>query len=255
VTPDHPVSVQRLDGHTALANSLALRLADITPEAEDPEGGTIVRDSSGAPTGILKDLAADLVSRAIPEPSHEMNLSAARAALAEAARFGVQDNSSVDPLRTYQDLRARGELTARFYVWRYASSLEALNKAGVRTGLGDEWIPLGAIEFLSDGSMGSGKAAFFAPYSDDAKTSGLLVHPVPELERLVQEADAAGFQLAVHAIGDRANSLVEPLDPRLGLYAAVTRELPQGGPPGGLTVVGGKVVFERAGATPPAPGR
>ena len=325
VTPDHPVFVQRLDGHMALANSLALRLSGVTRESKDPEGGTIVRDAAGEPTGILKDNAEELVTRAIPEPSREMNLRAARAALKEAARVGVttiQDNSSVDALRTYQDLRAAGELTARFYVWRYASSaLEPLEKAGLRTGLGDEWIRLGALKILSDGSMGSGTAAFFDPYTDDPKTSGLLLYPVPELERLIREADAAGFQLAVHVIGDRANSLVldafekaaaanparerrfriehaqvvrkadlaryrrlgviasiqpshgiddmrwaerrigrersrdaynvrsfteagipvafgtdwfvEPLDPRLGLYAAVTRERPEGGPPGG----------------------
>jgi hypothetical protein len=323
-TPRHPVFVQRLDGHMALANSLALRLAGVTRETADPPGGTIVRDAAGEPTGVLKDNASDLVARVIPEPSREMNLRAARAALLEAARVGVttiQDNSAVDALPTYRDLRARGELTARMYVWRYASAMPALLQAGIRSGLGDEWIRLGALKILSDGSMGSGTAAFFDPYTDDAKTSGLLLQPVPELERLILEADAAGFQLAVHAIGDRANSLVldafekaarangprdrrfriehaqvvrkqdlkrfkalgviasiqpshciddmrwaekrigrarsrdaynfrsftaagipvafgtdwfvEPLDPRLGLYAAVTRELPAGGPAGG----------------------
>jgi predicted amidohydrolase YtcJ len=324
LTPDHPVFVQRLDGHMALANSLALRLAGVTRETRDPDGGTIVRDAAGEPTGILKDNAEGLVTRVIPEPSREMNLRAARAALKEAARVGVttiQDNSSVDALGTYQDLRATGELTARFYVWRYISAREPLEKAGLRTGLGDEWIRLGALKILSDGSMGSGTAAFFDPYTDDPKTSGLLLYPVPELERLIREADAGDFQLAVHAIGDRANSLVldafekaaaanpprdrrfriehaqvvrkadlaryrrlgviasiqpshaiddmrwaerrigterardsynvrsftaagipvafgtdwfvEPLDPRLGLYAAVTRERPEGGPEGG----------------------
>jgi predicted amidohydrolase YtcJ len=253
-----------------------------------------------------------------------MNLRAARAALAEAARFGVttiQDNSAVDALPTYQELRARGELTARMYVWRYADAMGPLMRAGVRTGLGDEWIRLGALKILSDGSMGAGTAAFFDPYADDPKTTGLLLHPEDELDRMIREADAAGFQLAVHAIGDRANALVldafekaaraggprdrrfriehaqvvrkqdlsrykalgvvasiqpshciddmrwaekrigkarcrdaynfrsftaagipvafgtdwsvEPLDPRLGLYAAVTREYPQGGPAGG----------------------
>jgi predicted amidohydrolase YtcJ len=325
VTPDHPVFVQRLDGHMALANTLALRLAGIDRETKDPPGGTVVRDASGQSTGILKDNAQELVSRVIPEASREMNLRAARAALAEAARRGVttiQDNSSVDALPTYQELRARGELTARMSVWRYAASaLDPLVKAGVRSGLGDDWIRLGPLKILSDGSMGSGTAAFFEPYSDDPKTSGLLLHPVAELDRMIGEADAAGFQLAVHAIGDRANALVldafekatrangprdrrfriehaqvvrkqdlarykalgvvasiqpshciddmrwaekrigparcrdaynfrsftaagipvafgtdwfvEPLDPRLGLYAAVTRELPGGGPPGG----------------------
>ncbi len=307
-----------------LANGLALRAAGITRDTPDPAGGTIVRDASGEPTGILKDNAQELMARAIPEPSREMNLRAAKAALREAARFGVttiQDNSSADALPTYQELRARGELTARLYVWRYAELLEPLRRSGVRTGLGDDWIRLGAIKILADGSMGAGTADFFEPYSDDPKTSGLLLYPVPELERLVREADAAGFQLAVHAIGDRANSLVldafekaaaangprerrfriehaqvvrkadlpryealgviasiqpshciddmrwaerrigrarcrdaynfrsftaagipvafgtdwsvEPLDPRLGLYAAVTRELPAGGPAGG----------------------
>jgi predicted amidohydrolase YtcJ len=323
-TPDHPVWVQRLDGHMALANSLALRLAGITRDTPDPDGGTIVRDAAGEPTGVLKDNAESLVDRVIPEPTREMNLRAARAALAEAARFGVtsiQDNSSVDALPTYQDLRARGELTARLYVWRYVDALAPLVKAGVRTGLGDDWIRLGAIKILSDGSMGAGTAAMFEPYSDDPGTKGLLLYPVDELDRLVREADAAGFQLAVHAIGDRANALVldafekaarangprerrwriehaqvvrkadlaryqalgviasiqpshciddmrwaeariglarckdayrfrsflaagvpvafgtdwfvETLDPRLGLYAAVTRERPEGGPAGG----------------------
>jgi predicted amidohydrolase YtcJ len=324
VTPEHPVFVQRLDGHMALANSLALRLAGINHETRDPEGGTVVRDASGEPTGILKDNAEQLVSRIIPEASRDMNLRAARAALAEAARVGVttiQDNSSVDALPTYQQLRESGELTARMYVWRYADAMDPLMKAGVRTGLGDEWVRVGAVKILSDGSMGSGTAAFFEPYADDAQTTGLLLHPVPELDRMIREADAAGFQLAVHAIGDRANALVldafekavaangprdrrfriehaqvvrkqdlprykalgvvasiqpshciddmrwaekrigparcrdaynfrsftaagitvafgtdwfvEPLDPRLGLYAAVTREFPGGGPPGG----------------------
>jgi predicted amidohydrolase YtcJ len=323
-TPEHPVFVQRLDGHMALANSRALRLAGITRDTPDPDGGTIVRDARGEPTGILKDNAMDLMARAVPEPSREMNLRAARAALREAARLGVttiQDNSSDEAWDVYQALRTAGELTARLYVWRPPGALPGLSKAGKRTGDGDHWVRLGAIKILSDGSMGSGTAAFFEAYSDDPGTTGLLLYPVRELERLIREADAAGFQLAVHAIGDRANSLVldafekaarangarerrwriehaqvvrkadiaryrdlgviasiqpshciddmrwaerrigaarardsynfrsftgagvavafgtdwfvEPLDPRLGLYAAVTREFPEGGPPGG----------------------
>ena len=211
VTPDHPVFVQRLDGHMALANSPALRLGGDHAREPDPPGGTIVRDAEREPTGILKDNAADLVTRVIPEPSREMNLRAARAALKEAARVGVttiQDNSSVDALPTYQDLRAHGRADRALYVWRSISAREPLVKAGLRSGLGDDWIRLGALKILSDGSMGSGTAAFFEPYADDPKTSGLLLYPVPELERMIREADAAGFQLAVHAIGDRANSLV-----------------------------------------------
>jgi predicted amidohydrolase YtcJ len=323
-TAEHPVFVNRLDGHMALANSLALRLAGIDRGTPDPPGGSIVRDASGEPTGVLKDNAEELMARVIPEPSREMNLRAARAALGEAARLGVttiQDNSAADALPTYQALRERGELTARMSVWRPIAHLPELRKTGVRSGLGDDWIRLGALKILADGSMGAGTAAFFEPYADDPGTRGLLLYPVEELARLVLEADAAGFQLAVHAIGDRANSLVldafeaalrangtrerrfriehaqvvrkadlaryrrlgviasiqpshciddmrwaekrigsarcreaynfasftrlgipvafgtdwyvEPLDPRLGLYAAVTREYREGGPPGG----------------------
>ncbi len=326
VTPEHPVFVSRLDGHMALANSLALRLAGVTRDTRDPAGGTIVRDASGEPTGILKDNAAEFVFRVVPEASREMNLRAARAALAEAARVGVttiQDNSAVDALPTYQQLRAQRELTARIYVWRYAAaSLAPLLATGVRTGLGDEWIRVGALKILSDGSIGSATAALFEPFVSNPASRGLLLHTPEELQRLIGEADAAGFQLAVHAIGDRANSLVldaferaaaadgprdrrlriehaqhvrpadiarfkalgviasvqpshciddmrfvekhvgrsrladayrwksfldagvalafgtdwfvEPLDPRLGLYAAVTREFPEGGPAGGF---------------------
>jgi predicted amidohydrolase YtcJ len=211
VTGDHPVFVSRLDGHMALANSAALRLAGITRDTKDPDGGTIVRDAAGEPTGILKDNAESLVDRVIPDPSREMNLRAARAALREAARFGVttiQDNSSVDALPTYQALRAAGELTARLYVWRYVESMKPLIATGVRTGLGDDWIRMGALKILSDGSMGSATAAFFDPYLDRPETRGLLIHPVDELDSMIADADAAGFQLAVHAIGDRANALV-----------------------------------------------
>src|SRR5215510_6987817 len=154
VTPDHPVFVNRLDGHMCLANSLALKLAGVTRETRDVPGGTIVRDAAGEPTGVLKDNAQELVTRVIPEPTREMNLRAARAALREAARFGVtsiHDNSSADALPTYQDLRAAGELTARLNVWRYIAALPALKQAGVRSGLGDDWIRLGPIKILSDG--------------------------------------------------------------------------------------------------------
>src|SRR5207247_652301 len=231
--PDHPVFVQRLDGHMALANSLALRLAGVRRESRDPDGGTIVRDAAGEPTGILKDNAEELVRRAIPEPSREMNLRAARAALTAAARVGVttiQDNSSIDALRTYQDLRARAELTARFYVWRSISSREPLEKAGLTSGLGDDWIRLGALKILSDGSMGSGTAAFFDPYTDDPGTSGLPLYPVPALARHRRHALGG----AAHRQGARARELQRPLvhrrrDPR-GLRHGLVRGAPRPAP-------------------------
>ena len=148
--------------------------------------------------------------RAMPEPSREMNVRAAKAALAHAASLGVtsvQDNSAIDALPTYQQIRAEGGLLARINVWR-PSAMKSLIASGVRSGLGDDWIRIGAIKILSDGSMGAGTAAFFEPYTDEPTTSGLLLYPVEELNQMIDEADAAGFQLAVHAIGDRANALV-----------------------------------------------
>ena len=210
-TKDHPVAVNRLDGHMILANSAALRAAGIDRDTKDPFGGTIVRDAAGDPTGILKDNAQDLLYKVLPDPTREMNVRAAKAALAHAASLGVtsvQDNSSIDALPAYQQIRAEGGLTARLNVWRPVSAMNSLVAAGVRSGLGDDWIRIGAIKILSDGSMGAGTAAFFEPYSDEPTTSGLLLYPVDELNRMIDDADAAGFQLAVHAIGDRANALV-----------------------------------------------
>lgn len=211
VTPDNPVLVDRVDGHMALANGAALAAARIDRTTPDPEGGTIVRDSAGEPTGVLKDNAIDLVAKVVPPPTHEQNLRAVRGALKEAARLGVtslQDASDADALRTYVELARAGELTARINVWRAADTLPALIAGGVSTGLGDDWVRVGAVKLYADGSMGAGTAAFFAPYADDSKTSGLLVTPIPELSRMVEEADRHGLQLAVHAIGDRANALV-----------------------------------------------
>lgn len=211
VTKENPVAVNRLDGHMILANSLALRAAGIDRDTKDPFGGTIVRDAKGEPTGILKDNAQDLLYNALPAPTREMNVRAAKAALAHAASLGVtsvQDNSSIDALPTYQQIRAEGGLLARINVWRPVAAMKSLIDAGVRSGLGDDWIRIGAIKILSDGSMGAGTAAFFEPYADEPTTSGLLLYPVEELTRMIDEADEAGFQLAVHAIGDRANAMV-----------------------------------------------
>ena len=211
VTKDNPVAVNRLDGHMILANSPALRAAGIDRTTKDPFGGTIVRDARGEPTGILKDNAQDLLFRVLPDPTREMNVRAAKAALAHAASLGVtsvQDNSSIDALPTYQQIRAQGGLLTRINVWRPVGAMKSFIDAGVRSGLGDDWIRIGAIKILSDGSMGAGTAAFFEPYTDEPTTSGLLLYPVEELNGKIDEADAAGFQLAVHAIGDRANALV-----------------------------------------------
>jgi predicted amidohydrolase YtcJ len=218
LVPGHPVFVQRLDGHMGVANSLALELAGITRDTQSPEGGEIVRDASGEPTGLLKDNAMTLVFRAVPPSTEEEVLEKARAALRHAAELGVttiQDlTSSGMELRAYRTLRDRGELTARIYSTQ-AHGIAGLVDAGVTTGFGDHWLRVGGIKLFADGSMGSGTAAFFEPYADEPRTRGLLLQPPEELEKAMFEADAAGFQLVVHAIGDRANAIVIDIVERL----------------------------------------
>jgi predicted amidohydrolase YtcJ len=211
VTPEHPVFVQRLDGHMGVANALAMKLAGITRDTKAPDGGTIVRDASGEPTGVFKDNATDLVTRAIPPDTLDETMDKARAALKHAASLGVttiQDmTASATELRAYNALRASGELTARIYSIQN-HGIEGLVEAGIATGFGDDWIRIGGQKLFADGSMGSGTAAFFEPYTDDPSTRGLLIHTREALEKAIFAADAAGFQVIVHAIGDRANAMV-----------------------------------------------
>jgi hypothetical protein len=211
VTPDNPVFVQRLDGHMAIANTLAMRLAKIASTTKSPDGGTIVRDASGEPTGIFKDNAMDLITRAVPADTIDETIEKARAALAHAASVGVttiQDmTAGATELQAYQTLRARGELTARIYSIQN-HGIDGLVAAGVTTGFGDDWVRIGGIKLFADGSMGSGTAAFYEPYADDPSTKGLLIHEPEALEAAIFAADAAGFQVIVHAIGDRANAIV-----------------------------------------------
>ncbi len=211
VTPEHPVFVNRLDGHMAVANSLALKLAGITRETKDPPGGLIVRDKSGEPTGVLKDAAQELVERFIPEKSFEEKLVAARAATDYAAKVGVTsvtDMSAGEDVGLYQYLLDRGELKNRIYAIRSIVSWEVLGKSGVRAAFGSDMLRIGGLKGFADGSLGSTTALFFEPYKDSPDTRGLLFDQMlPEgimLKRVIA-ADKAGLQVMIHAIGDEAN--------------------------------------------------
>lgn len=214
VTPDHPVFVSRLDGHMALANSLALKLAKVTKDTKEIPGGLIVRDAKGEPTGVLKDAALELVDAVIPPRSWDENLAAARAATAHAASVGVtsvQDMSAGNDVGLYQFLLERGELKTRIYGMRSILSWEVLGKTGVRAGFGNDWLRFGGLKGFSDGSLGSTTALFFEPYKDAPDTRGLLFDQMlPEgiMLKRVLPADAAGLQVMIHAIGDRANAII-----------------------------------------------
>jgi hypothetical protein len=224
LTPDTPVLLTRYDGHMALANALVLRLAGITRETKDPPGGTIVRDKNGYPTGLLKDAAMALVDHVIPPPSGEQLLRMIRAAMNEARRFGVtsiHDISSTEDVRAYQTLAARGELTLRIYCVTPLPQWQATATAGLRAGFGNDWIHLGALKGFADGSLGSTTALFEQPYTDAPETSGLpnaMMLPEGNMLKMALGADKAGLQLAVHAIGDKANRIM------LDVYSEVAKQ-------------------------------
>ena len=176
VTPKHPVWVHRLDGHMALGNSLALKLAGVTKNVRDVPGGAIERDAKGEPTGVLKDNAMDLVDQSIPEPSLETKQAALIAAMDHLTQFGIT---------SVHDMSAD-------------SDLEQIRLASGRS----------QLKGFQDGSLGSKTAAMEADYSDAPGARGLLVTPPEQLYDAVITSYNWGLQVAIHAIGDRANSLL-----------------------------------------------
>jgi predicted amidohydrolase YtcJ len=212
---DHPVFVNRLDGHMSLANTLALELAGVTRNTPEPPGGAIVRDAAGEPAGVLKDAAQAAVENVMPAPSDEEITAAIRAAMRYAAENGVtsvQDVSAASQyLRVYQRLLQGGELTVRISGSQPLASWHRLASVGILANFGGPMLHIGGLKAFADGSLGSATALFFEPYTDDPSTSGLASDEmIPESKMLGQivGADRAGLQIAVHAIGDRANDLV-----------------------------------------------
>ncbi|WP_129776996.1 amidohydrolase [Peristeroidobacter soli] len=225
-TPNTPVFVSRLDGHMALANSLVLKLAGIDEKTPDPAGGSIVRDKSGRPTGVLKDNALNLVFKVIPAPSdQELSQGLARAMEHAAARgvTQVHDMGGIEDFRVldlYRRTRASDQLRVRIY--SFVPMAERQQAAGYKNknGTGDEWLRWGGVKGFVDGSLGSTTAWFHKPYDDAPNTTGLTMVEPEKLRAAIVESDEAGLHVAVHAIGDRANDWL--LD--------VFEKIEQGGP-------------------------
>ncbi|HSE38680.1 MAG TPA: amidohydrolase [Blastocatellia bacterium] len=223
-TRENPVFVTRLDGHMGLANSAALRMAGVTKESKDPPGGTVVRDARGEPTGILKDNAQGLVYRVIPSSTEAEREQALEASLAEAARFGVTSIQDITPWEDYEPYRRfrdSGRLTVRVYARTPMSQWKRQAEIVTKRGAGDDWLKLGGLKAFMDGSLGSTTALFFEPFSDSPNTSGLMVDdniPEGKLKQNIKDADKAGLQCSIHAIGDKANNVL------LGYFEEVARE-------------------------------
>ncbi len=320
----HPVYVVRLDWHIACANSLAMQMAGIDPNTDSPQGGQIDRDElSGKPTGILRDTAGQLVTKIIPQPSHAEKLVAARQAMRHAASLGVtsvQGECQPADQKVFRELAQEEQSTVRMSVWQPVKDIADVERLRSLEKINTPFFRSAAAKLFTDGSFGAATALLFEPYQYDPRSCGLAIYDEAELQQLVTQIDRLGWQMAVHAIGDRAvhmaldsleqcrlqngvrprrhriehgqmvrdldllrfrglevvasvqpshciddmlwienrlgdrcamtyrlNSFVqnrihtalgtdwtvEPLDPMLTLYAAVTREFPQGGPIGG----------------------
>jgi predicted amidohydrolase YtcJ len=212
IAPNHPVYLQRADAHVGWANSLALRMAGIDRDRQDPYGGRIVRDQNGDPTGILQETAKKLIEDILPGETYESRTNALRKGLAEAARFGItgiHDNSTAEDIALFQDFRERGELSLRVNTlvrgWEVPQPfLEPMIATGSRTGFGNDWVKFGALKISLDGTLGSRTAAMLEPYSDDPENTGMFRISQEELDPIVERAHRHGIQVALHAIGDAA---------------------------------------------------
>jgi predicted amidohydrolase YtcJ len=221
VTPNNPVFINRLDGHMVLANRAAMRAAGVTKATQAPVGGEIPRDRGGEPIGIFKDQAMNLIGRAVPDPSPEQRDSALARALAHAASLGVTATSHVSAswadLASYRRLARANRLTMRATLYFPIEGWRAVAESIGRGGSGDDWVRLGGVKGFMDGSAGSRTAYFFEPFSDSAGYRGIMLQPESDMRAWIGGADSAGLQLAVHAIGDRANAIL------LAIFDSVAR--------------------------------
>lgn len=208
VSGDHPVFLQRVDGHIAVANTRALQLASITIASRDPKGGKIDRDSNGQPNGILRETARAAVVNAIPEPTHDKRRQAMESALAEAAQWGVtsvQDNSqSWEDFKILEEIEKDGKLTARISEWLpFDDPLDQLDVKRKEHPSSDSMLSTGMLKGFMDGSLGSHTAALLEPYADDPKNVGLPRYDAAKLNQMTKERMLAGYQIGFHAIGDK----------------------------------------------------
>ena len=212
VTPDNPVFVNRLDGHMAVANSLAIKLAGVNKDTPEVAGGLIVRDAAGNPAGVFKDAAMGYIEKVIPDATFEQKLEYGQAVTDHAASLGVtsvQDMSAGTDVGVYQELLRRGTLKTRVYGCSPLADYKRWENTGLHYAFGDAMVRVGCLKGYADGSLGSTTAWFFDPYVDAPNTSGLPRAEVNStMKGNIVAADKAALQVFIHAIGDRANATV-----------------------------------------------
>lgn len=224
--PGNPVYLTRIDGHAALVNKAAMDAASLTRDTGDPDGGRILRDAAGNPTGVLIDRAEGLVSRNVPRISRaqlEERILLADQACRKLGLTMVHDaGADTETVEAYKRLVDAGKLQTRLYVMLYGSMgmLKPHFARGPITNYGNHHLAVRAIKIVADGALGSRGAALLEPYRDEPGNVGLLTTPPEEVHRQTLAASKAGFQTCIHAIGDRANRIV------LDTFERVQKEVP-----------------------------
>lgn len=212
VAPDNPVALKRVDGHMLWANSAAMKIAGITAALKDPEGGRILKDEKGNPTGILVDMACDLVTDRIPAPTEQQIDQRTLVALNEAAEKGltmvVDAGTEPDELAAWKNLASKNELPVRIRSMIMVDKPEEVKYLQEGPKTYGPFLDVRGVKLLIDGALGSRGAALLAPYSDDPNNSGLLIWKPEEMAAVLKTAKEKGFQVGIHAIGDRANRIV-----------------------------------------------
>jgi predicted amidohydrolase YtcJ len=219
VVTDHPVYLTAKSMHAGWANSVALKMAGITADTPNPEGGEIIRDAAGNPTGILTETAMDLLTARsytarekkdgpVPDPTAEEVATAmveAQALLWKVGLTGVHDFDGVRSFKAWQILRERGQQGLRVVKTLPVAYLDHAVAVGLRSGFGDTWLRIGNIKIFADGALGPKTAAMIEPYEDDPNNYGIVVTDKEEIYERGSLAVKNGLALTVHAIGDRAN--------------------------------------------------
>jgi predicted amidohydrolase YtcJ len=207
--PNNPVYLDHITGHIAAVNSLALKHAEITAETPNPPGGEIERFADGEATGILKENAKEMVTQRIPDPPDAERQQGIELVFEELASNGVtsvQDFSAWDDYLAFIRLKQDRKLTVRITEWLpFTASTDDLQNMRSEGGTTDPWLRTGALKGFLDGALGTRTAALLAAYSDDPSTTGIVIIDPEKLKSMAIERDRLGFQLAFHAIGDRAN--------------------------------------------------
>ena len=206
----NPVFLKRVCGHVAVANSTALRISDISSETPDPDGGTIMRNPDGTPNGVLKERAIGLVEKNIPESRNEISRALILASR-KLAKLGLTSLHCIigdaGEFSALQMLKREGKILQSIYAVIPVTLLGQLSSLGFATDCGDNEFRIGGVKLFLDGSMGAHTAALNEPYSDEPSTSGMITITKEELKELAAKSKDAGFQMCIHAIGDRAVNL------------------------------------------------